>query len=92
VRASLFRVALSQPEKTVVTLLHIDRVQPARSARLRCVRQQAAYFDYALAHLGAWGVLNMIWYPLANNGWMCTDMVIHNEAMPVWYEYKKATG
>jgi 7-cyano-7-deazaguanine synthase in queuosine biosynthesis len=38
-------VVLSQSEKANVTLLHLSRTQPARSSRLRCVRQQAAYFS-----------------------------------------------
>lgn len=54
--------------------------------------RQAAYLDYLAGRLAAWKVHTAVWYPLANNGWQCTDLVASGVPQPAWARYKVLAG
>jgi hypothetical protein len=46
---------------------------------------QAEYLAYNIYMLPAWDVISAIWYPLAQNDWMNSDLVEHGVPQPAWY-------
>jgi hypothetical protein len=46
---------------------------------------QAEYLAYNIYMLPAWDVISAIWYPLAQNDWMNSDLVEGGEPQPAWY-------
>jgi hypothetical protein len=53
---------------------------------------QAEYLNYIEARREIWKIKTLVWYPLANNGWMCTDLVRKGEPTPAWERYQALTA
>lgn len=49
---------------------------------------QAEYLTYVATHAKEHGVILVIWYTLADNGWRNSDLVINGIRKPAWYAYQ----
>jgi len=49
---------------------------------------QADYLQYILDNYGDYNISGIVWFMLANNGWVHSDLVESNVKKPVWYIYK----